>query len=124
MKENVLLDKSLNFAVRIVKLYKLLRFERQEYVMSKQLLRSGTSIGANVSEAQAAQSNADFISKLHISLKECNESIYWIKLLSMTEYITTQEADSIHSDAKELYALLISIIKTAKNNSQQPRQAL
>ena len=94
MKENILLSKSFKFAVRVVKLYKYLCDDKKEYVLSKQLLRCGTSIGANINEAQDAQSKKDFISKLSISLKEARESKYWIELLKETEYLTCKEADS------------------------------
>ena len=114
MRDNVIVNKSLCFAVRIVNMYKMLTDDRKEFVLSKQLLRSGTSIGANISESQAAQSNADFVSKLHVSLKECFETVYWIKLLSLTDYITEEEYDSIVKDALEIKALLTAIIKTAK----------
>lgn len=88
MKDNVVKDKSLEFAVRIVNLYKFLVNEQKEFVMSKQILRSGTSIGANIREAEQAQSRADFINKLNIALKEANETEYWLELLIRTEYIT------------------------------------
>ena len=87
MKDNVVKDKSLEFAVRIVNLYKFLVNEQKEFVMSKQILRSGTSIGANIREAEQAQSRADFINKLNIALKEANETEYWLELLIRTEYI-------------------------------------
>jgi four helix bundle protein len=115
MKEqNIVKDKSFEFAVRIINLYKHLTSNKQEYVMSKQLLRSGTSIGANICEAEQAQSSADFLSKISISLKESNESDYWIRLLHRTEYINEQEYKSIITDCKELTKLLTSIIKSIK----------
>ena len=104
---NILVDKSFKFAVRIVKLY----------ILSKQLLRSGTSIGANINEAQDAQSTNDFISKLSISLKEARESKYWIELLKETDYLTDKEADNILDDTVEVIKLLVSIIKTTKINN-------
>ena len=88
MSENIIVDKSFDFAVRIVNLNKYLNNEQKEYVLSKQLLRSGTSIGANVSEAERAQSKADFISKMSIALKEANETNYWLKLLYKTDYLS------------------------------------
>ena len=91
MKDNVVKDKSLEFAVRIVNLYKFLVNEQKEFVMSKQILRSGTSIGANIREAEQAQSRADFINKLNIALKEANETEYWLELLIRTEYITREQ---------------------------------
>lgn len=114
---NILVDKSFKFAVRIVKLYKYLCEEKKEYILSKQLLRSGTSIGANINEAQDAQSTNDFISKLSISLKEARESKYWIELLKETDYLTDKEADNILDDTVEVIKLLVSIIKTTKINN-------
>lgn len=113
-RDNILVDKSFAFAVRIVNLYKYLNSEKKEFVLSKQLLRSGTSIGANISESQNAQSTNDFISKLSIALKEARESKYWIELLKETEYLTGREADSLINDLEELLKLLVSIIKTTK----------
>lgn len=115
--ENALLIKSKAFAVRIIKLYQYLSDERKEYVLSKQLLRSGTSIGANCREAARAQSKADFVAKLNISLKEAEESAYWLELLNETDYITKVQYESIYADCEELIKLLVSIIKSAKNNS-------
>ena len=111
MKDNVVKDKSLEFAVRIVNLYKFLVNEQKEFVMSKQILRSGTSIGANIREAEQAQSRADFINKLNIALKEANETEYWLELLIRTEYITQEQYESINNDSTEINKLLISIIK-------------
>ena len=116
MKDNILLDKSFIFAVRIVKLYKYLCSQKKEYVLSKQLLRSGTSIGANINEAQDAQSKNDFISKLSISLKEARETKYWIELLRETDYLTDKETNNILEDLIEVIKLLVSIIKTTKEN--------
>ena len=116
MKDNILLDKSFIFAVRIVKLYKFLCSQKKEYVLSKQLLRSGTSIGANINEAQDAQSKNDFISKLSILLKEARETKYWIELLRETDYLTDKEANNILEDLIEVIKLLVSIIKTTKEN--------
>ena len=116
MDNNVLVDKSFQFAVRVVKLYRYLCDDKKEYVLSKQLLRSGTSIGANINESQEAQSKVDFISKLYISLKEARESKYWIELLKETNYLTQKEADSIIKDLIEILKLLTSIIKSTKNN--------
>ena len=116
MKDNVVKDKSLEFVVRIVNLYKFLVNEQKEFVMSKQILRSGTSIGANIREAEQAQSRADFINKLNIALKEANETEYWLELLIRTEYITQEQYESINNDSTEINKLLISIIKTTRNN--------
>jgi four helix bundle protein len=107
----------MDFAIRIVNLYKFLVYEKKELVMSKQILRSGTSIGANIREAEHAQSRADFINKLNIALKEANETEYWLELLLRTEYINRSQYDNINKDCIEVNRLLISIIKTSKNNS-------
>ena len=108
---NVIEDKSFAFAVRIVKLYQHLTENKREFVLSKQLLKSGTSIGANISEAQKGQSKADFNAKMNISLKEAYETEYWLKLLLNTDYITIQDFDSIYADLKEILAILTSICK-------------
>lgn len=116
-RDNILVDKSFSFAVRIVNLYKYLCSDKKEFVLSKQLLKSGTSIGANISESQDAQSTNDFISKLSIALKEARESKYWIELLKETEYLTKKESDSLVNDLIELIKLLVTIIKTTKDNN-------
>lgn len=116
--ENIIVDKSKSFAVRIVNLYKYLCDEKKEFVLSKQLLRSGTSIGANVKEAIRGQSKDDFIHKMNISLKEASESEYWIELLFETDYITEQQFDSIISDCRELIKILTSIIKTSRKEGK------
>lgn len=113
MTDNVIETKSFDFAVRIVNLYKHLNSEKKEFVLSKQLLRSGTSIGANVSEAQRGQSKADFIAKMSIALKEANESFYWIRLLYKTDYITESQFTSLESDVTEIIKLLVSICKAS-----------
>ena len=112
--ENVIKRKSLAFAKRIVKLYKYLCDEKKEYVLSKQLLRSGTSIGANVQEAECGISKKDFLAKMYIAFKECNETKYWLELLYLSEYFAKEEYDSLNNDAEELYKLLSSITKTVK----------
>lgn len=112
--DNVIEIKSFDFAVRIVNLYKHLTTEKKEYVLSKQLLRSGTSIGANVSEAQRGQSRADFLAKMSISQKEANETHYWLRLLHKTEYLTDKEFESIEPDIKEIMAILTAICKNSK----------
>ena len=114
MSESIVKNKSFLFAIRIVNLYKLLVNERKEFVLSKQLLRSGTSVGANVREAINAQSPADFIHKLAIAQKECDETIYWIELLKETEYLEKKEFSSINKDANELLKIIRSIILTSK----------
>ena len=116
MEDNPLIAKSLDFSVRIVNLCKCLRDERHETIMSKQILRSGTSIGANASEAVAAESAEDFIHKLTISLKEANETKYWILLLHRTNYISEEEFKSIMSDCQELRKLIGSIVSSTKRN--------
>ncbi len=117
MKNNVVQDKSLAFAIRIVNVYKYLIDEKKEYILSKQILRSGTAIGALVREAQYAESNPDFIHKMSIALKEANETEYWILLLYKTDYIQQNAFESLLIDIKELLKLLISIIKSKKNNT-------
>ncbi|MGN1456390.1 MAG: four helix bundle protein [Acutalibacteraceae bacterium] len=112
---NIIETKSFNFAVRIVKLYKFLCEQKKEFTLSKQLLRSGTSIGANITEAQQAQSKADFISKINIALKETSETKYWIKLLQATDYLSLNQANSILSDCIEIEKILVSILKTLKS---------
>ena len=111
---SIIEDKSFQFAVRIVKLCKHLRNTKKEYTLSKQLLRSGTGIGANVAESQQAQSKADFISKLSISLKETAETKYWIRLLKAADYLSETEYQSIISDFVEIEKILVSILKTSK----------
>ena len=116
-EENLIVEKSMAFAIRIVKLYQYLRQEKTEYVLSKQLLKSGTSVGANVREAVRAQTRNDFISKMNIALKEISESEYWLELLYKTDYINAREFESIHQDCKTITKLLMSIVKTTKENS-------
>ena len=116
VEENPLIAKTLDFSVRIVNLYKCLRDERHETVMSKQVLRSGTSIGANASEAIAAESTDDFVHKLTISLKEANETKYWILLLHRTQFIKEEEFKSIIKDCQELRKMIGSIISSTKRN--------
>lgn len=116
MAENILHTKSLDFAVRIVNLSRYLTQERNEYVLYKQILRSGTSIGANVSETINAQSYADFISKMNIALKEADETKYWLELLNRTNYISDEIYESLLKDCRELAKMLNSIVKTSKEN--------
>ena len=115
MKDNILYSKSMVFAIRCVNLYKYLTTEKKEFVLSKQLLRSGTSIGANIRESRNAQSPADFISKMSIALKEADETQYWFELLFHTDYFTEEEYISINTDVDELISMLTSVIKTSKN---------
>lgn len=116
MKENVLYEKSLKFAIRMVRLHQYLVNDKKEFVMSKQLIRSGTAIGALIRESKYAESKLDFIHKLHIALKEANETDYWIILLKETEFISQVEFDSLIDEIQELIKLLVSIIKTTKMN--------
>ena len=113
-KENVIREKSFRFAIRAINLYKLLCNEHKEFILSKQLLRSGTSIGANVRESSNAESNADFIHKLAIAQKECDETCYWLELLHETEFINEIEFISIYNDASELLKIIRSIILSSK----------
>ena len=113
-EDNIVVTKSYAFAVRCVNLYKYLCEEKHDYVVGKQLLRSGTSIGANVKEAIRGVSRADFAAKLSIALKEASESEYWIEILRDTDYITPQQSNSLLADCQELLKLLISIIKSSK----------
>jgi four helix bundle protein len=113
-KESVLRDKSYKFAIRIVKLSQHLQKEKKEFVLNKQIIRSGTAIGALIREAEYAQSNADFISKLSISLKEANETAFWLSLLKDTDYIEQKLYNSLFKDCDELISMLVSSIKTIK----------
>jgi len=118
MSDSIVKNKSFVFAVRIVRLFQLLQ-ERKEFVLSKQLLRSGTSIGANVNEALNGESAGDFVHKLGIAQKECSETLYWIELLGATEYINKKEMELISFDANELLKLLRSIILTTKSKHER-----
>ena len=115
-RNNVLADKSIDFAIRIVNCYQYLMTEKKEYIISKQMFRSGTSIGANIHEGIQAQSKNDFISKLSISLKEASETSYWLKVLKRTEYISEVMYSSLLSDLDEIIRILIATIKTTKKN--------
>lgn len=114
MTDSILKNKSKMFALRIIRLYKYICSEKQEFVMSKQLLRSGTGIGANIAEAFYAESDMDFVHKLSISQKEAGETIYWLELLHESDYMSDAEFDNINNDAEELMKLLTSSIKTVK----------
>lgn len=118
MKDNVLKSKSFLFAISVVELCKVLVSDKKEFVLSKQLLRSGTSIGAMVREAEHAQSKADFIHKLSIAQKEVNETLYWLELLSATDYISNNDFNSHFQQAEELLKMITASIKTAKSNQQ------
>lgn len=115
---NIIHDKSYTFALRIINVYKLISSNHKEYVLSKQVLRSGTSIGALIKESEHAQSHADFINKMNIALKEANETRYWLNLLKDSEYLDNKSFDSIHKDCTELISILASIVKTAKRNKK------
>lgn len=117
MKENILIDKSINFGARIVKLHRYLSETKHESVIAKQILRSGTSIGANINEAQYENSKADFIAKFHIALKETAETEYWLHILQKSEYLDDSMAASMLNDCLEIKRILITSINTAKNNN-------
>jgi len=114
MRENVVRDKSFAFALRVVRLAKHLQGEKKEFVLSRQVLRSGTAIGALVLEAEHAESKPDFIHKMSLALKEANETLYWLELLHASEYLDRHSFDSIGADSEELVKLLVSIVKTSK----------
>lgn len=118
-KENIIADKSLDFAVRIVNFYKFLCDEKKEFILSKQILRSGTSIGANIRESRNAQSTADFISKLSIALKEADETQYWLEVLAKSEIIKSEQVSKLNSDLNEIIAILVSSIKSMKQKYTQ-----
>jgi len=115
--ENGVYEKSFAFAIRVIKLYKYIVRSQKEFVMSKQMLRSGTAVGALIREAKHGESKADFIHKMSIALKEANETVYWLELLSATDYITQDEFTSIHQDAVELVKMLASIVKSSKTKN-------
>ena len=117
MDSNTVVNKSFAFAARVVELYKWLTFSHKDLIISKQLLRCGTSIGANIAEAQHAQSRADFHAKMNIALKEASETEYWLRLLYKTRYLTRNQFLSLHSDISELLRLLISICKTTDHSA-------
>lgn len=116
MKDNLLINKSIAFASRIIKLRQYLIKTKKELIISKQIVRSGTSIGANINEANYGQSKADFVSKMHIALKETAETEYWLRLLVTSEYITADEGNSLLEDCLQIKRILISSINTAKSN--------
>ncbi|MBP8849731.1 MAG: four helix bundle protein [Breznakibacter sp.] len=117
MGDNIIKNKSFNFAVRIVKLSKFLIESKEEFILSKQLLRSGTSVGAMIREAEHSESKADFRHKLSIAQKEINETLYWLELLKETEYLSIEQFESINTDAVEIIKIITAIIKTSKLNS-------
>lgn len=115
--KNIVLEKSKKFAVRVINLYKYLNAEKKEYVLSKQVLRSGTSIGANISEAECSISRKEFLAKMYIAFKECTETKYWLELLHETDYLRDEEYNSLVVDCTEIQKLLSAITKTIKGNS-------
>jgi four helix bundle protein len=115
--DNIIQQKSFAFAIRIVNLYKYLTNEKKEFVLSKQLLRSGTSIGANIEESIGGQSDKDFLSKISIAYKEARESMYWLKLLQATDYLTKEQAENLLFDAEEICKIIGSIQKTIKSRN-------
>ena len=116
MKSNVIADKSIDFSIRMIKLYKILTEKRKEFILSKQMLRSGTAIGALIREAEHAQSKADFLNKMNIALKEANETDYWFLLLYKGEFLHETEYNSLEKDIKEIIKMLVKIVKTTKEN--------
>ena len=124
MSESIVANKSRQFAVRIIRLGQYLQTEKKEFILSNQILRSGTSIGANIVEALKAISQKEFLQKMYIAFKECNETMYWLDLLYATDYLTEQQFQSLNNDCAELQKILSSITKTTKNNqpSKEKRQ--
>ncbi|MNX57922.1 hypothetical protein D3C86_887480 [compost metagenome] len=118
MKENIIKNKSFDFAIRIVKLYQYLCFDKKEFILSKQLLRSGTSIGAMIREAEHAESRQDFVHKFSIAQKEANEVVYWLELLKATDYLNDKEFENINTDAIAILKLITSIIKNHKKSTR------
>ncbi len=114
-EQNIIVDKTKVFALRIIKLYKYLTDDKREYILSKQILKSGTSIGANVKEAIRGQSKADFYAKMNIALKECSETEYWLELLNESNYIDEKAFESIYADCIEIIKILMAITKTQNN---------
>ncbi len=113
-RDSVIREKCMEFSIRIVKLYKYLTEEKREYIMAKQLLRSGTAIGALIREADYAESKPDFIHKFHIALKEASETEYWLELLNKTDFLSKKEFESISKDINEICKIIVAIIKTSK----------
>ena len=116
MKENIVKDKSYAFALKIIQIFKVLNKEQKEFILSKQLIRSGTAIGELIMESEHAQLKADFVNKLNIALKEANETVYWLRLLVDSGYLSNESAELLIEDCKELIRLLASIVKTIKSN--------
>lgn len=118
MKDNIIQEKSLDFSIRIVRLCRYLQEEKHDYIISKQIIRCGTSVGANVRESRNAQSTADFVSKLNIALKEADETEFWLEVLYRSETISEQMYTSLKNDVDELIAILTSIVKTLKDKTK------
>ncbi len=121
MAQSLISDKSKNFALRIIAMYKFLTEQKREFILSKQVLRSGTSIGANVREALAAQTDADFLAKIYVSFKEANETAYWLELLHESDYLDKKTYISIYSNCQEIIKMLASITKTQKMKIEQSK---
>lgn len=119
LEENTVKYKSKKFAVRIINLYKYLCDEKKEFILSKQVLRSGTSIGANIAESETAMSQKDFLAKIYIALKECNETLYWLDLLYETDYITDNQFQSLKSDCEEMRRMMSATTKTMLSNMER-----
>ena len=119
MKENIVNSKSYDFALEIVKLYKKLTGEKREFILSKQLLRSGTAIGAMIRESKFAQSKFDFINKISIGLKEANETLYWLEILHDSDYINENDFNSLHTKCSEIISIMVTIIKTTKSSLEK-----
>jgi four helix bundle protein len=117
--KNTSLTKSEAFAIRIVKLYKYLTEKKKEFVLSKQILRAGTSIGANLAESQCGISRSDWLAKIYIALKECNETMYWLRLLAQTDFLSAKEFDSVYADCGEIKRMLSSSTKTARKDMEK-----
>jgi four helix bundle protein len=122
-EENIIVDKSKAFAIRIIKLHNYLHREKREFALSKQLIKSGTSIGANVKEAIRGQSRADFAAKMNISLKEASETEYWLELLHETGYITTQQFSGIYQENKEIIRILMCIVRNSRVDERHDSNA-
>ena len=122
--DNPLYSKSKQLAINIVKLYKSLSSEKGEYVLSKQLLRSGTSIGANIREGKRPQSDADFVSKMSIALKEAEETLYWLEILHETDYLEESDFNEFYENTEEIVKILVSVIKTKKQEMQNSQNSL
>ena len=116
-QDNIIETKSFDFAIKIINLYKIIVYNKNERTLATQILRSGTSIGANVTEAQKGQSKADFYAKMNVALKEANETYYWLRLLSETDYISNKEFINLENDIKEIISILVAITKQQKTNS-------